>query len=329
MPKNPCSTNPAHMAGHSKEELTNLVKTHALSLGFDACGIAPATKLEPAELSLKTWLEKGHQGTMSYMENHFEKRVNPAALFPGAKSVVMVALNYFPRRFQNPSSGLYLSKYAYGVDYHGIVKKKLKALSRFLSSLAPEQRGQAFCDSAPVMERPLAVKAGLGWIGNNACLIIPKKGSFFFLGGLVTTMELAPDQPYSRNHCGNCRKCIDTCPTSAIVQPGQIDARRCISYLTIEMKGNIPEEFSGKMGGRFFGCDACQDVCPHNRFSKPTTEADFAPLEPVETWTTRQWQELSQPVFERHFKAAGSPMARIGFEKIKDNIRAALSRPSG
>jgi len=314
------------MAGLPKEELSSLIKAHALSLGFDACGIAPATKLESEEFHLKAWLEKDFQGTMSYMKNHFEKRIHPAALHPGAKSVVMVALNYFPRRFQNPTSSLRVSKYAYGMDYHGLVKKKLKVLSRYLSSLDSEHHGRSFCDTAPIMERPLAIKAGIGWVGKNACLIIPKKGSFFFLGGLLTNMELTPDKPYVLNHCGNCRKCMDSCPTNAIVEPGLIDARKCISYLTIEWKGNVSEKIPEKIGGRIFGCDTCQDVCPHNRFSRPATDADLAPLEPVVKWTTQQWQNLSQPAFDRFFKKAGSPIARISFEKLTDSIKAALFR---
>lgn len=311
------------MEGSAPQELTKIIKQEALNLGFTACGIARAERLIEHEEPLKYWLKEGMHGKMGYMENHLEKRLDPRELVPNARSVIVVALNYFPRETRHPDAEYIVSKYAYGADYHFIIKDKLRRLSEKLKELAPERDGRAFTDSAPVLERAWAVRAGLGWTGKNGCLIIPRKGSYFFLGELITNVELTPNEPFEKDFCGNCRRCIDACPTRAIVSAGKLDARRCISYLTIELKGNIPEEFRCKMQGRIFGCDICQDVCPHNRFSSPTSEEMFSPLEPIREWDTQKWANISRNAFNQELRNMGSPMARIKYEKLVDNIDAA------
>jgi epoxyqueuosine reductase len=311
------------MEGSARQEITKIIKQEALKLGFTACGIARAERLLEHEEPLKKWLKEGMHGKMGYMENHFEKRLDPRKLVPNACSVIVVALNYFPKEIQNPDAAYIVSKYAYGADYHLIIKDKLRRLSEKLKELAPEHEGRAFTDSAPVLERAWAVRSGLGWTGKNACLIIPRKGSLFFLGELITNVELSPDEPFEKDFCGNCRRCIDACPTKAIVSPAKLDARRCISYLTIELKEHIPEEFRGKMQGRIFGCDICQDVCPHNRFSSPTSEEKFSPLKPIQEWDSQKWPEISRSEFNQQLRNMGSPMARIKYEKLVDNIDAA------
>lgn len=313
------------MQGPTPQEITTIIKQEALQLGFSACGVARAGKLTQHETPLKNWLKEGLHGAMGYMENHLEKRLDPRMLAEDARSVIVVAMNYFPKNLQNPQASYIVSKYAYGIDYHYIIKDKLRKLEEKLKELAPLHEGRVFTDSAPVLERAWAVKAGLGWTGKNGCLIIPRKGSFFFLGELITNVDLVPDAPFEKDFCGNCRRCMEACPTQAIVAPGELDARRCISYLTIELKDRIPDEFRRKMQGRIFGCDICQDVCPHNRFSEPTGEAFFDALEPIKEWANRKWEGLDQQEFNQTFKKAGSPLSRIKFEKLRDNIEVAGS----
>ena len=313
------------MQGSTPQEITGIIKREALQLGFAACGIAIASQLTRHEAPLKDWLKEGLHGTMGYMKNHLEKRLDPRMLVEGARSVIVVAVNYFPKEQQNPRASLIVSKYAYGFDYHFIVKEKLRRLEEKLKELAPLHQGRIFTDSAPVLERAWAVQAGLGWTGKNGCLIIPRKGSFFFLGELITNIELVPDAAFEKDFCGNCRRCMEACPTQAIVAPGKLDARRCISYLTIELKDRIPDEFREKMQGRIFGCDICQDVCPHNRFSEPTGEIAFNTLEPIKNWENKNWESLDRQGFNQMFKKASSPLSRIKFEKLRDNIEAAGS----
>jgi len=313
------------MEALTPEILAQKIKQEALALGFDACGIATAGKLHEHEQSFTQWLKSGRNAKMGYMENNIEKRLDPRKLVEGARSVILVALNYYPQKFQNTGSAAIVSKYAYGIDYHYVVREKLRRLSGKLLELVPEHQGREFTDSAPVLERAWAVKAGLGWVGKNACLIIPRKGSFFFLGELITNVGLSPDKPFEKDHCGNCSRCIEACPTGAIVAPKTIDARRCISYLTIELKDRIPETFRGKLKGRIFGCDICQDVCPHNRFSAPTRETAFEQLQAIALWDTTEWKNLEKPRFNQMIKKALSPMARVKYEKLMDNISAALA----
>lgn len=311
------------MEGSSAQEHAEFIKQEALTLGFSACGIARAEKLTENEQPLKDWLSEGKHGAMAYMENHLEKRLDPRLLVPGARSVIVVALNYFPKENQHPGSPYLVSKYAYGKDYHFILKDKLNRLSERLRERVPSHEGRVFTDSAPVLERAWAVKAGLGWTGKNGCLIIPRKGSFFFLGELITNVDLRPDLPFEKNLCGTCTRCLESCPTKAIIAPGRLDARQCISYLTIELKDPVPEAFRGKMKGRIFGCDICQDVCPHNRFSTPAEEEGLKPLEPILSWDDKDWEGLDKTTFNQTVKKAGSPIGRVKHEKMKDNIKAA------
>ncbi|HSV89141.1 MAG TPA: tRNA epoxyqueuosine(34) reductase QueG [Bacteroidales bacterium] len=297
------------------------IKEEAFSLGFDACGIAKAGKLNGMELLLSEWLGQGNHGEMTYLENHFEKRLNPSLLVEGAKSVVVVALNYLPDIGTQTQKKYVVSKYAYGMDYHRVLKGKLRKLEQLLKEWNPLHRGRIFVDSAPVMEKVWAVRAGLGWIGKNTCLIIPGKGSFFFLGELITNIELSADMGFEAENCGNCTRCFDACPTGALAAPGKLITPRCISYLTIELKGKIPHEYrDGRLKGRIFGCDICQDACPHNRFAQPAAEPLFKPGQDFLTWPDSKWENLSREDFEKHFVKAKSAISRIGFEKFRDNI---------
>lgn len=246
-------------------EFSTLIKEKAEQLGFAACGIAKVRKLEEEEERLKAFLQKNHHGAMGYLANHFEKRLDPGKLVPGSKSVVVVLLNYFPKMLQKGSDVPVISKYAYGTDYHLVIKDKLKSLYRFVEENAGKLNGRIFTDSAPVLERYWAVQAGLGWIGKNGLLLNKELGSFFFIGELIIDLELEYDEPYEKEHCGSCNQCLSACPTQALVQPYVLDARRCISYLTIELKDVIPEVFHKKLMRRSYGCDICQDVCPWNQ----------------------------------------------------------------
>jgi epoxyqueuosine reductase len=302
----------------TQDDLSELIKQKAFDLGFTACGIASATRLVSYDDRFSRWLEDGLHGSMAYMANNKEKRLDPRELLPGAKSVIVVALNYFPETVsQEP---LRVSKYAYGKDYHYVIKEKLNLLIQYLHKLVPGTESRGFTDSAPVLERAWAVEAGLGWTGKNACLIIPKKGSFFFLAEIITSMELKPDMPFTRNHCGSCTNCMDACPTRAIISPGRIDARKCISYLTIEHKETIPHDIKKIGQGWIFGCDICQDVCPHNRFSTPANEPAFTPLNNMHQWPADQWRNLEKGDFKKIFIKGGSPISRIRYEKLQSNI---------
>lgn len=280
---------------------------------------------------------------MSYMERNIDKRLDPGLLLPGAQSIIVVAQNYFPGRMQMPglqshhtknndnkgreTGGIKIAKYAWGKDYHYVIREKLRALARLLEELSPGTQSRVFTDSAPVLERAWAEKAGIGWTGKNACLIIPRKGSYFFLAEIITNMALEPDEPFIKNHCGNCTRCIEACPTGAIVAPGSIDARQCLSYLTIESKDAVPQEYVNKSRGWVFGCDICQDVCPHNRFSKGHEEPGLKPLMPFREWTNDQWLSLTKTGFRKELIKAGSPLARVKYEKLAGQLaNAALSQ---
>ena len=305
-----------------------------LELGFDAVGVAAAGLLGPYAARYRQWLENGFHGKMSYMERNLEKRMNPGRLYEGARSVIVVAKNYYPAQQAGGTLAggtlaggtlagegpLKVAKYAWGKDYHYVIREQLGQLIRFIEELAPGTSSRAFTDSAPVFERAWAEMAGLGWTGKNACLIIPRKGSFFFLGEVITTLELEPDSPFGNELCGSCVRCMQACPTGAITSPGVIDARRCISYLTIELKEPIPQEFKGKCQGWIFGCDICQDVCPHNRNAVPHKEALFEPLEPIANWTAEQWRSMQKSDFRKKLLKAGSPLSRVKYEKLMDTI---------
>lgn len=298
------------------EKHTRLIKQKASELGFTSCGISKAEFLEEEAPRLEQWLNAGKHGTMQWMENHFDKRLDPRKLVPGAKSVISFTLNYFPEEIQNPDAPK-ISKYAYGEDYHFVIKDKLKDLMHFIQDEIGEVDGRAFVDSAPVLDRAWAAKSGLGWIGKHSLLLTKKEGSFFFIGELILDLELIPDGP-TTDHCGSCTACIDTCPTDAIVEPYVVDSNKCISYLTIELRDSIPESFKGQMEDWAFGCDICQDVCPWNRFSKPTQESRFKPKSELLEMDRADWMEITEEVFKELFRR--SAVKRTKLEGFKRNL---------
>ena len=297
-------------------QYTRLIKSEAARLGFDYCGISKAEFLEEEAPRLEQWLRKGMNGKMGYMENHFDKRLDPRLLVDGARSVISLLLNYYPEKQQEQGIPK-ISKYAYGTDYHDVIKVKLKELHAFILKNIGEVNGRAFVDSAPVLDKAWATRSGLGWVGKHTNLINKNSGSFFFIAELIVDLDLEYDHQV-QDHCGACTKCIDACPTKAIVDPYVVDGSRCISYLTIELKEKIPSEFSGKMNDWIFGCDICQDVCPWNRFSRPHHEKSFEPKNEILEMDLRDWQEITEEVFEKVF--AGSPLKRPGYKGLMRNL---------
>lgn len=296
---------------------TDYIKAKAKDLGFLSCGISQATFLEDEAPRLEKWLKEGRHGQMQYMENHFDKRLDPRLLVDGAKSVISLLLNYYPEKLQQHENSPKLSKYAYGTDYHFVIKDKLKLLLEAIQEDIGEVNGRAFVDSAPVLDKAWAAKSGLGWIGKNANLLSKKTGSFFFIAELIVDLDLVYDA-VTTDHCGSCTACLDACPTQAIVAPYVVDGSKCISYLTIELRDNIPSEFQGKMDDWMFGCDVCQDVCPWNRFSKPHNEPLFNPHPDLLGMTYKDWQELTQETFSKVFKK--SAVKRTKYTGLKRNI---------
>jgi len=294
---------------------TNKIKQQALELGFSAIGISKADFLEKESKQLEEWLDSGFHGEMKYMENHFEKRVDPRKLVEGAKSVISVLYNYFPKEHQRKDT-YQISKYAYGKDYHYVVKEKLFKLLEFINAEIGEVRGRAFVDSAPVMDKVWAAKSGLGWIGKNTNLITKQYGSFVFIGELIIDLKLEYDQPI-KDYCVNCTQCIDACPTGAL-KPYHLDARKCISYLTIEKKGEISLEFEGKWHDWIFGCDICQDVCPWNNKASPHSESQFRISDEFKNFKKDEWENLDQSTFKKMFK--NSAVERTKFQGLKLNI---------
>lgn len=297
---------------------SKMIKAEALRLGFMTCGIAKATFLEEEAPRLADWLKNNHHGEMSYMENHFDKRLDPRLLVDDAKSVVSLTLNYFSNEKQVDPLAPKLSKYAYGEDYHTVIKEKLKALMAFIETEIGEVAGRCFVDSAPVMDKAWAQKSGLGWRGKNSNLISKEAGSFFFLAELIIDLELEYDSPFVADHCGSCTRCIDACPTEAIVAPYVVDGSKCISYLTIELKNEIPRAFKDKMENWMFGCDICQDVCPWNRFATPHKEAAFNPTDELLQFKKSDLIEMTEDVFKRVFK--GSAVKRAKYSGLKRNL---------
>lgn len=300
-----------------KEKYAKLIKDKAKRLGFLSCGISKAEFLEEEAPRLEQWLNNNMNGKMQYMENHFDKRLDPTKLVEGSKSVVSLLLNYFPSETQNPES-YKLSKYAYGTDYHFVIKDKLKALLQFIQDEIGEVEGRAFVDSAPVLDKAWAAKSGLGWIGKHSNLLTQQVGSFYFIAELIIDLELEYDTP-TTDHCGTCTACIDACPTQAIVEPYVVDGSKCISYLTIELKENIPKEFNGKMDDWMFGCDVCQDVCPWNRFSKPHNEPLFNPHPELLSMSKKDWEEITEDTFRKVFQK--SAVKRTKFAGLTRNIK--------
>lgn len=300
-----------------KVKQSALIKTEAKRLGFLSCGISKAQFLEEEAPRLEKWLKNNAHGEMRYMENHFDKRLDPTKLVEGSKSVVSLLLNYFPSEIQNPDS-YQLSKYAYGTDYHFVIKDKLKQLLAFIKDEIGDVHGRAFVDSAPVLDKAWAAKSGLGWIGKHSNLLTQQIGSFYFIAELIIDLELDYDHA-TTDHCGTCTACIDACPTEAITEPYVVDGSKCISYFTIELKENIPSEFKGQFDDWMFGCDVCQDVCPWNRFSKPHNEPLFNPHPEVLSMTKKDWEEITKDTFNKVFK--NSAVKRTKFEGLTRNIR--------
>ncbi|MBS1765492.1 MAG: tRNA epoxyqueuosine(34) reductase QueG [Bacteroidetes bacterium] len=301
----------------NKSQLTAIIKEEAYRLGFTHCGISKADFLEEDARYFEQWLSKGMQGKMSYMERNIDKRLDPRKLVEGAQSVISLLYNYYPSEKQNSDSPK-ISKYAYGRDYHLVIKEKLFALFNFIREKAGHVSGRVFTDSAPVLDRAWAKKSGLGWIGKNANLINPRAGSFFFIAELILDMQLDTDAPI-KDYCGSCTRCMDACPTEAIVQPFVVDGSKCISYFTIELRDSIPVSFKNKFNNWMFGCDICQDVCPWNRFSKPIDTDELKPYKEILSMTSGEWQEITEDVFKEIFKE--SPLSRAGFDGIKRNLQ--------
>jgi len=300
-------------------ERSALIKSHAKDLGFISVGISKAEFMEEEASRLEDWLNTGHHGKMAYMENHFDKRVDPTKLVPGAKSVISLAYNYYNSTEQGDPDAPKISMYAFGKDYHKVVKDRLFDLVDRIKDDIGEVHGRCFVDSAPVLERDWAKRSGLGWIGKHTLLLSKQRGSYFFLAELILDLDLAYDNATS-DHCGSCTACIDACPTDAILDGGYIlDAQKCISYLTIELKEEIPQEFQDKMEGWMFGCDICQQVCPWNRFSTPHDESKFNPSDELLSKNKNEWEEITEEVFNKLFE--GSAVKRTKYKGLTRNIR--------
>ena len=305
-----------------KNNLSKIIKSEALSIGFLSCGISKAEFLSEEAPKLENWLKSGFNGEMSYMERNFDKRLDPRLLVPGCKSVISLLFNYYTEKKAKNDHEPKISSYAYGKDYHFVIKAKLRELLSRIKNLVGDINGRVFVDSAPVMDKAWAKKSGLGWIGKNTNLINKKTGSFFFIAELILDLELEYDHP-TTDHCGSCTACIDSCPTNALATPYKIDATKCISYATIELKNNIPNSFKDNMKGWIFGCDICQDVCPWNRFSKNHNEPSFEDKKNISNMSKKQWEDLTKEVFDKVFKE--SPIKRTGYSGIKRNLNFAFS----
>lgn len=304
------------MTINSKETYSKFIKAEAKRLGFLSCGISKAGFLEQEAPRLENWLNKNYNGQMSYMANHFDKRLDPTVLVDDAKSVVSLLLNYYPSETQNPDS-YKISKYAYGQDYHFVIREKLNEFLFSIQQHIGEVAGRAFVDSAPVLDKAWAAKSGLGWIGKNSNLLTQKTGSFYFIAELIIDLDLEYDHAVT-DHCGSCTACLDACPTQAIVAPYVVDGSKCISYFTIELKDNIPMEMKGKFDDWAFGCDVCQDVCPWNRFSKPHNEPLLKANPELLSMSKKDWIEITEETFKKVFK--DSPLKRSKFKGLKRNI---------
>ena len=303
----------------NKHHHTKIIQSLSKQWGFDYCGIAKAVYLDEDARRLERWLHKGYHGKMQYMENHFDLRVNPQQLVPGAKSVITLLKNYYPSQQQNPSSPK-IAKYAFGKDYHEVIRTKLKSFLFELNQSIGEINGRGFVDSAPVLERTWATKSGLGWIGKNGNLINKQSGSFYFIATLIVDIELDYDDPFAKDYCGSCTKCIDACPTDAILNDKVIDGSKCISYFTIELKDALlPDAMKGKFNNWMFGCDVCQDVCPWNKFSKPHHETEFIPIPEVLNLSAKEWEGMTEDAFIQVFQH--SPLKRSKYQGIQRNLK--------
>ena len=296
-----------------------MIKQLAAELGFSFCGIAKAEKLDDDARRLESWLNKGMHGSMKYMERYFDMRIDPSKLVPGARSVITLLLNYFPKEKQN-GDALKISKYAYGKDYHEVIRDKLNVLIGLIKQHIGDIHGRGFVDSAPVLERTWAQRSGLGWVGKNGNLINKQMGSFFFIATLITDLDLEADEPFVKDFCGTCTRCIDACPTDAILPGKIVDGSKCVSYFTIELKEMlIPGEMKGKFDNWMFGCDICQDVCPWNRFSTPTNEIEFTPIPEILDLSTKEWEAMTEEKFKTIFRH--SPLSRSKLKGIQRNLK--------
>lgn len=301
------------------EEHTAFIRNKAIHLGFDFCGIARACRLDDDAARLEQWLNKGMHGRMQYMENHFDLRVDPTKLVPGARSVITFLKNYYPSRGQQEDSPK-ISRYAYGQDYHLVIRKQLNELLEAIHGHIGEVQGRGFVDSAPVLERTWAQRSGLGWIGKNGNLLTKQQGSYFFIATLITDLELQYDDPFARDYCGSCTRCVEACPTGAILPGKVVNGSQCISYFTIELKDMlIPGEMKGRFDNWTFGCDTCQEVCPWNRFSKPNNDPGFTPIPEVLNLSTREWEQMSEETFKKLFRQ--SAIGRAKWAGMQRNIR--------
>lgn len=300
----------------NKSDATILIKDKAIELGFYSCGISKVERLTKNEVFLRQWLDKGLNAAMQYMENNFDKRVDPSLLVENSKSVISVLLNYFPSKTQNQNAPV-VAKYAYGEDYHFVIKDKLKLLFDYINEHISSSTGRCFTDSAPVLDRTWAERSGLGWIGKNTNLIVPGKGSYYFIGELIIDLELDYDKPI-KELCGSCTKCLSACPTNALVVPYVLDSKRCISFQTIENKGEIPEMYAGKFENRVFGCDICQDVCPWNKYASPNTEERFNPSTEMLSYSKEDWRNMDQSTFNSVFRK--SAVKRAKYSGIRRNL---------
>ena len=301
-----------------KSNYASLIKTEAKRLGFLSCGISKAEFLEDEAPRLEAWLNQNSHGKMQYMENHFDKRLNPTLLVEGAKSIISLTYNYYTDQTQQDTNAPKISKYAYGVDYHYVIRNKLNELLEFIKEEIGSVNGRAFVDSGPVLEKAWAKKSGLGWVGKNSNLLTQKVGSFYFISELIIDLELEVDHVVT-DHCGSCTACIDACPTEAITEPYKVDGSKCISYFTIELKDNIPSELKGKFNDWMFGCDICQDVCPWNRFSKEHNEPLFSPKPELLSMSKKDWEEITQDTFKKVFKE--SAVKRTKYKGLVRNIK--------
>ena len=303
----------------SLQENSSFIKQTALELGFTYCGIAKAEQLDEDARRLEKWLRQGMHGNMQYMENYFDLRIDPRKLVPGAKSIITLLQNYFPEDRQQPGAPR-IAKYAFGKDYHEIIRGKLRTFLQILNNQIGEIQGRGFVDSAPVLERTWALKSGAGWIGKNGNLITKHSGSFYFIATLIVDIPLIYDDPFAKDFCGSCRKCVEACPTEAILPDKTIDGSRCISYFTIELKDALlPAEMKGRFENWMFGCDTCQDVCPWNRFSKPTTETAFSPIPEILNLSTQEWGQMTEDEFKKIFRH--SPLSRSKYKGIQRNLK--------
>lgn len=305
------------MPDNNIQKNTALVKSTAKQLGFDFCGISKAEFLSEEAPKVQKWLENGYHGNMNYMTNHFEKRLDPTKLVEGAKSVISLLYNYFPQCKLPEKDNFKLARYAYGKDYHFVLKKKLKEFLKIIQYSIEGANGRVFVDSAPVLERQWAARSGLGWIGKNTMLINKKGGSYFFIAEMILNIPLVSDSPLG-DYCGTCSRCIDACPTKAL-SPYKMDASKCISYLTIELKDEIPGNFTGKFNDWIFGCDICQEVCPWNRFSQPHKEPDFNPDESLKNMNKERWYTMSEKGYQNAFRS--SAVKRTGYKGLRRNIK--------